>query len=82
MGKEQVNHPDHYQTETGLEVIDIIDAVTFDLKGVEAFDIGNAVKYICRFTKKNGVQDLEKAMWYLDHAINHIKNLEKENESL
>lgn len=77
--KEQVNHPAHYQTETGLEVIDIIEAVTFDLKGVEAFDIGNVLKYICRYTKKNGVQDLEKAAWYLDHVINHIKNLEKEN---
>ena len=77
--KEQVNHPAHYQTKTGLEVIDIIEAVTFDLKGVEAFDIGNALKYICRYTKKNGVQDLEKAAWYLDHVINHIKNLEKEN---
>ena len=29
--------------------------------------------------KKNGVQDLEKAKWYLDHLIDHIKNLEKEN---
>ncbi len=80
MGTEQVKHPDHYQTETGLEVIDIIEAATFDLKGVVAFDIGNVLKYICRFTKKNGVQDLEKAREYLDFAINHIKNLEKENE--
>ena len=28
-----VNHPNHYQSETGLEVIDIIEAFTFDLKG-------------------------------------------------
>lgn len=81
MGKETVNHPDHYQSETGLETIDIIEAVTFDLKGVEAFDIGNAIKYLCRFTKKNGLEDLKKASWYLNHAINHIEKLEKENES-
>lgn len=81
MSKETVNHPDHYQSETGLETIDIIGAVTFDLKGVEAFDIGNAIKYLCRFTKKNGLEDLKKAAWYLNHAINHIEKLEKENES-
>ena len=81
MSKEAVKHPDHYQTETGLEVIEIIEAATFDLKGVVAFDIGNVLKYICRFSKKNGVQDLEKAREYLDFAINHIKKLERENES-
>lgn len=81
MSKETVNHPDHYLFETGLETIDIIEAVTFDLKGVEAFDIGNTIKYLCRFTKKNGLEDLKKAAWYLNHAINHIEKLEKENES-
>lgn len=77
--REQVNHPDHYQTETGLEVIDIIEAVTFDLKGVEAFNIGNVIKYICRYKKKNGLEDLKKAANYLDMTIKHIENLEKEN---
>lgn len=77
MSKETVNHPDHYQSETGLETIDIIEAVTFDLKGVEAFDIGNAIKYLCRFTKKNGLEDLKKASWYLNHAINHIEKTRK-----
>lgn len=77
---ETVNHPNHYQSETGLETIDIIEAVTFDLKGVEAFDIGNVIKYISRFTKKNGLEDLKKAAWYLDHAIKHIEKLKKENE--
>lgn len=28
-----VSHPAHYQSETGLEVIDVIEAFTFDLKG-------------------------------------------------
>ena len=80
MGTEHVNHPSHYQSETGLEAIDIIEAVTFDLKGVEAFDIGNVLKYICRFQKKNGLEDLKKAAWYLNHAIVHIEKLKKENE--
>ena len=75
-----VVHPPHYQSETGLEVIDVIEAFTFDLKGIEATDTGNVIKYICRWKGKNGLQDLEKARWYLDHLINHVKNLEKENE--
>lgn len=73
---DMVNHPPHYQSETGLETIDIIAAVTFDLKGIEAVDTGNVVKYISRWKKKNGLQDLEKAKWYLEHLINHIKKLE------
>lgn len=76
---KMVHHPSHYQSETGLEVIDVLEAFTIDLTGIEAFDTGNIIKYMCRWKKKNGVQDLEKAKWYLDHLINHIKNLEKEN---
>ena len=33
---KMVSHPSHYQSETGLEVIDVIEAFTFDLKGIEA----------------------------------------------
>ena len=76
-----VSHPPHYQSETGLEVIDVIEAFTFDLKGIEATDTGNIIKYICRWKGKNGLQDLEKAKWYLEHLINHVKKLKKENES-
>lgn len=77
--EDMVNHPSHYMSETGMEVIDVIEAFTFDLKGIEATDTGNIIKYICRWKNKNGVQDLEKAKWYIEHLINHVKNLEKEN---
>ena len=79
MTVDMVSHPPHYQSETGLEVIDVIEAFTADLKGIEATDTGNVIKYICRWNSKNGVEDLEKAQWYLNHLINHIKNKEKEN---
>jgi len=62
---DDVNHPDHY-TSGGIEVIDFIEA-----KGL-GFHLGNAVKYIARAGKKdpdNLVQDLEKARWYIDRAI-------------
>lgn len=76
---KMVSHSDHYQSETGLEVIEAIEAFTFDLKGIEAVDTGNIIKYACRWKKKNGIQDLEKIMWYTQHLIDHLKNLEKEN---
>lgn len=74
-----VNHPPHYKSETGLETIDVIEAFTFDLKGIEATDTGNILKYMCRWKHKNGLQDLEKAKWYLEHLINHVRKLEEEN---
>ena len=40
-----VSHPDHYISETGMEVIDVIEAFTSDLKGIEAADTANIIKY-------------------------------------
>lgn len=77
---KMVSHPSHYQSETGLEVIDVIEAFTADLKGIEATDTGNVIKYICRWSNKNGIQDLEKCRWYLEHLIDHMKKLEEENK--
>ena len=76
---DMVSHPSHYQSENGLEVIDVIEAFTSDLKGIEATDTGNIIKYICRWKNKNGLQDLKKAMWYLDHLIEHVEKMNKEN---
>lgn len=76
---KNVSHPDHYQSETGLEVIDVIEAFTFDLKGIEATDTGNIIKYACRWSKKGGIQDLEKILWYTQHLIDHLRKLEEEN---
>lgn len=75
---DMVNHPPHYQSSNGMEVIDVIEAFTNTLVGIEATDTGNVLKYMCRWKYKDGLQDLEKAQWYLNHLINHIK--EKENK--
>ena len=74
------DHPSHYQTDKGIEVIDVIEAFTEQLTGVVAFDIGCALKYICRWKKKNKTEDLRKAIWYLEHAIK--KTEEEENGSV
>lgn len=68
---QMVSHPSHYMSDSGLETIDVIEAFTKDLTGIEAYDTGNVIKYICRWKNKGGVQDLEKAMWYIQHLIDH-----------
>lgn len=74
---DMVNHPPHYQSKNGLEAIQVIEAFTEKLHGIEATDTGNVIKYILRWPDKNGLEDLKKAKWYLEHLINHI---EKEND--
>lgn len=71
MSKENdpVNHPTHYKSKSGLEVIDVIDAFTDDLNGTEAYYVGNVLKYMCRWKHKNGLEDLKKAQWYLSRLI-------------
>lgn len=76
---KMVSHPDHYQSNAGLEVIDVIEAFTDGLTGIEATDTGNILKYACRWKKKNGVQDLEKIIWYAQHLINHLNKKECKN---
>ena len=71
--EDLVNHPAHYKSKAGLETIDVIDAFTSDLIGTEAVCTANVIKYICRWKHKNGLQDLEKAKWYLEHLINYMK---------
>jgi len=71
MSEEMVNHPKHYQfgENNQYEVIEVIEAWDLD------FHLGNTVKYISRAGKKDKeLQDLKKALWYLERKI---KNLEK-----
>lgn len=76
--EDVVNHPKHYKSDSGLEVIDVIGAFTKDLKGIEATDTGNIIKYVLRWKKKNGVEDLKKLVWYAEHLIKYLEN--KENK--
>ena len=64
---DNVNSPDHYQGK--VECIDCIESATAGLNGIEAFCTGNAIKYLYRWKKKNGIEDLKKAKWYIDKII-------------
>jgi DNA-binding CsgD family transcriptional regulator len=59
---DPVNHPAHYK-KGGIEVIDFIEAKQL------GYHLGNVVKYISRAYHKGGMEDLLKAQWYLNRAI-------------
>lgn len=63
--EDVINSPSHY-TKGKFEVIDIIEG-----SGV-GYRLGNVLKYVLRCDHKhddNGVQDLKKALWYLNREI-------------
>lgn len=63
-----VNHPKHYTSHpSGIEVIEITRHMNFCL--------GNAIKYILRCDLKGKpIEDLEKAIFYLNDEIKRRKN--------
>lgn len=66
---DNVNHPSHYQTESGLEAIQVIEAFFHD----NAF-LANVFKYIARAGKKGDtVEDLRKAKFYLEREIARVE---------
>lgn len=64
---DSVNHPSHYAGKQ-IEVIDYIrDTLTEE--ETTGFCCGNVLKYVSRWRKKGGVEDLKKARVYLDWMI-------------
>tara|TARA_Y100000992_G_C21138501_1_gene430190 strand:- start:3 stop:299 length:297 start_codon:yes stop_codon:yes gene_type:complete len=63
---DMVNSPPHYN-KAGIECVDAIQAATEE--GFEYYLQGNIIKYLWRYRYKNGVEDLEKAKWYLEKMI-------------
>jgi hypothetical protein len=74
MSREMINHPDHYGGESNpYEVIKVCEA--WDLHK-DAY-IFNVVKYVARAGKKETdkeLQDLKKALWYLERKIKLLEN--------
>lgn len=61
--EDNINHPKHY-TYGKYEVIDVIEDWRMN------YHLGNAVKYIARCEhKENKINDLKKAIWYLNREI-------------
>jgi len=64
---DPVNNPKHYcSSPSGIECIQVVEHMGFNL--------GNAIKYIWRADLKGkALQDLEKAVWYLQREIQRRK---------
>jgi hypothetical protein len=65
---DPVNHPKHYTDHpSGIECIQITEHMGFNL--------GNALKYIWRCDlKKDAIEDLEKAKWYIERELKKRRN--------
>jgi len=72
--EDLVNKPFHYNVG-GVECIDAIMAATNQNK--EGYLQGNVMKYIWRYNYKGGLQDLQKAEWYLKKLIEVYKEKHK-----
>ena len=64
---DNVNHPNHY-VKGEIECIDCIKSAIVGKVGIEAFCVGNAIKYLFRYEEKNGIEDVKKARWYLGNS--------------
>lgn len=64
---DNVNHPSHYETGK-YQCIDVMEE-TQGKEAVKDFCICNAFKYIYSHRKKNGLEDVKKAVWYLNKYI-------------
>lgn len=67
-----VDHPAHY-TAGKIECIDALEAATEDLTGIEAVCTANAIKYLWRWKRKGGSEDLKKATWYINMLIEKVE---------
>jgi hypothetical protein len=70
MTNDPVNHPKHYTSYKGIEVIQLTEQLNFCR--------GNVVKYVARAGLKGSsleseLQDLEKAKWYLEREIERVR---------
>lgn len=68
---ESKTSPKHYQLGNGFQVIDLTETLDFCS--------GNVVKYVARAGNKTGestLDDLEKALWYLQRRIENVKKSE------
>lgn len=75
---DNVNRPSHYAS-TSVECIDMM----IETQGEEAvidFCVCNAFKYLWRHRGKNGDEDVRKANWYLNKAVELMDKYEKPNE--
>lgn len=69
-----IHHPKHYALE-GLEPYEAVDLIKSSTgNGFEGYCIGNVLKYVIRYKKKNGIEDLKKARVHLNWVIDYLES--------
>ena len=73
--KDMINHPPHY-TQGEIECIEAIKYINNKLhtEGYEGYCLGNFIKYIWRCNYKNGWEDINKAIFYLNELLTEQRN--------
>ena len=61
--KPDMINPSHYK-QGKVECIDAIESATVNKTGIEAVCVANVIKYLWRYESKNGLEDVEKMLWY------------------
>ena len=74
---DAVERPAHYAS-TSIECIDAM-VETQGVDAVKSFCVCNAFKYLWRHNSKNGDEDIKKANWYLNKAVELMKGGQHEN---
>ena len=77
--EDVVNHPKHYADFCSLECIEVME-IAFGVEAVIHFCKSNAFKYLWRYKNKNGMQDLEKAMWYCEYGLQKTREYYQDSE--
>lgn len=75
---DNVNHPSHY-CQGGIECIDALKAATVGKTGIEAVCVANVIKYLWRYEEKNGIEDVNKAQWYINRLIQELNEAKSNN---
>ena len=75
---DAVNHPNHY-CKGGVECLDAIRA-SMTTEAFAGYCKGNVMKYIFRYEDKGGVEDLDKALVYLNWLIGAACEMEYDNK--
>ena len=67
MKDDIINKPNHYH-KNNIDVIKFSE-LQFDEKELQGFFRINIIKYITRFDRKNKIEDLQKAKFYINKLI-------------
>ena len=77
-------NPKHYDLfpEHGIQVRELMQVLCdkLDRQGFSGFlcsDYVQAMQYFLRWFEKNGIEDIEKGIWYMNKIIHQVQEMEK-----